>query len=219
MKRLLRQCVMVTLGVGAAWPAGRADELPVNLFDNFYLQTGLGLERQQGEDATGFGTFGANWTIPLAPPNPVALGVQLGGSAKLREDDAEWNATIGGLGRGFSTFDDRQGAAALLVDYRRTASHSDLWALRPILGTTISARDALSIEGVAGLNEKRRERINDSFTTFWTRGWSERLDTEFGAGYEFRRVRGAQFRVRAAIGLAPSVDLWCGADANLHGNY
>ena len=64
-----------------------------------------------------------------------------------------------------------------------------------------------------------RERLTDSFTTFWTRGWSERLGTEFGVGYEFRRVNAALFRVRGAIGLTPSVDLWCGADANVNGNY
>src|SRR5438093_5953393 len=134
MKTCLRQWVIVAVGVGAACFAVRADELPVELFDNFYLQTAIGLERQPGEDSTGFATFGANWTIPLVPTANTAIGVQLGGSVKLREDDAEWDATVGGLGRDFPSFGDRRGAAAVLFDYRRSALHNSLWAVRPILG-------------------------------------------------------------------------------------
>ena len=91
--------------------------------------------------------------------------------------------------------------------------------MRPIVGTTISAKDALGLEGVAALNEQHGQRANNSLTTFWTRGWSERLGTELGAGYEFRNVKGALLRARFAMGLTRATDLWCGGDANLNGSY
>jgi hypothetical protein len=77
----------------------------------------------------------------------------------------------------------------------------------------------LGIEGVASLNQEHRQRIANSFTTFWTRGWSERFGTEFGAGYEFSHVNKTLFRARAALWLAHHVDLWLGGDINTHANY
>src|SRR5437773_761113 len=125
---------------------GRVDQQPpVGLFDNLYLNAGVGVERPPGEDSTGFATIGANWGIPLTPPDGVALGLQLGGSLKARDDDPEWNATFGGFSRHFPTFPDQQGAFGALFDYRRTAFHNDLWAFRPIIGTTINSKDALGI--------------------------------------------------------------------------
>lgn len=206
---------MLVLGLAVQPVRG---EMPV-LFDNVFLTTGAGVERLPGEDRTGYGIFGANWGIPLTPPSDVALGLQLGGDLKLRENDPEWNATVGAFGRHFQTFGEQRGAAAVLFDYRRTAFHEDLWAVRPILGTTISARDELGVEGSASLKETDRRSPINSLRTFWTRQWSDRFGTEFGAGYELRRVKGALFRARAAIRLTPFTDLWCGGDANLNGNY
>ena len=192
---------------------------PASIVDNLDLNAGAGFERPPGEDSTGFATFGFNWGIPLTPPSGVALGLQLGGSLKLRDDDPEWNATLGGFGRNFPTVGTQHGAAAVLVDYQRTAFHSDLVALRPILGTTISAQDALGVEGVVSLNQHHDQAFINSVTTFWTRGWNRMLGTEFGAGYEFCRQDGALMRARAALGLTRAVDLWCGGDINSHGRF
>src|SRR5206468_7984644 len=119
---------------------------------------GAGVEKPVGEDSTSYGLFGANWGIPLTQPRStssgqadnVALGLQLAGSVKFREDDPELNGTFGGFGRNFKTFESQRGAFAFLLDYRRTAFHNDLWDVRPILGTTVSAQDAVGVEGVAG---------------------------------------------------------------------
>jgi len=191
----------------------------VGELDNFFFDVGGGVEKPPGEDRTAFGTAGVNWGIPLTPPSGVALGLQAGGDLKLRDDNPEWNATLGGFARNVTTFQNRQGATALLFDYRHTAHGDDLWAVRPVVGTTISARDALGIESVTGLNQQRAERMINSLASFWTRRWSGTFGTEFGAGYEFKRVNDALFRFRAAIGLTRSLDMWCGGDVNSGSNY
>jgi len=195
--------------------AGQAQ--PVSILDNLYLDTGVGAEKPPGEDSTLFGSVGANWGIPLTPPDGVAWGLQLGGSLKARDDDPELNGTFGGFARNFRTFQDQQGAFAALLDYRRTAFHNDLWAFRPIVGTTVTPQDALGVEGGASLNESHDQRIMNALTTFWTRGWSEIFGTEFGAGYEFGH--GALLRARAAIALTRKLDWWIGGDASGRCNY
>src|SRR5262249_20623226 len=162
---------------------------------------------------------GANGTIPLTPPTGVAAGLQFGGGIKLRTGHPEWRATIGAFSRGFETFGQQHGNVALLLDYQRTTFQNDVFALRPIVGTTINSRDELGVEGRVGLNVDRLERANDSIITFWKRGWSDRLGTEFGAGYEFRRVNAALFRARASWGLTSRMALWCGGDADVNGSY
>src|SRR5882724_8650567 len=134
------------------------------LADNLYVNAGIGVERPPGEDGTPFATFGANWSIPLTPPDNVAWGLQLGGDVKARDDDPELNGTFGGFARNFRTFEDQQGAFGALLDYRHTAFHNDLWALRPIFGTTINSQDALGLEVVASLNQDGGQRIANSFT-------------------------------------------------------
>ena len=170
--------VLLALSVSAAL----ADEAPpapapppaehVGIADNLFLNAGAGVEKPVGEDSTPYGLFGANWGIPLTQPDNVALGLQLGGNVKFREDDPELNGTLGGFARNFKTFESRQGAFGLLLDYRRTAFHNDLWDVRPILGTTVSEKDAVGIEGVAGVSREHGQEIIDQFTTFWTRDWN-----------------------------------------------
>ena len=231
MKTLIRWCLILQLVVGLVGPKGLSDEgvseprtqtartQAPSIFDNLYLDGAVGAEKPPGEDSTPFGLVGANWAIPLTPPNDVAWGLQLGGNLKVRDDDPEWNSTFGGFARNLTTLQTQQGAVAALLDYRRTAEHTDLWAFRPIIGTTISTQDALGLEGEASLNQEHQQRIANSLTTFWTRGWSERLGTEFGAGYEFSGVNKTLFRGRAALWLTQHVDLWIGGDVNWRGNY
>ena len=189
------------------------------LIDNLYLNGSGGGERPPGEHSTPFGSVGANWGIPLTPPDGTALGLQLGGSVKAREDDPELNLTFGGFARQFRTFQDQQGAAALLFDYRRTAFHNDVWAVRPILGTTISPQDALGMEVVAGLDREHGEEAIDEFVPFWTRDWSRQVATEFGLGYQFSSVDEALLRARLAYGFTPNADIGFGGDMNTDGDY
>jgi hypothetical protein len=228
MKTGFRWLLIVFLTGGVASIRTLADEAnpPVNpppttpeLIDNFYLDASVGGERPPGEDSTAFGTFGFNWGIPLTQPEQVAFGLQLGADIKPRDDDPEFNVTFGGFARNFRTFRDQQGAFAALIDYRRTAFHNDLWAFRPIIGTTISPQDALGFELELGFNTDDGQRIADAFDVFWTRDWTEILSTEFGIGYEFSHVDEGLFRGRAAYGVTRSVDLWCGGDVNTAGDY
>jgi len=231
VKTLLRWCLILQLAGGLVGGMTLAEDAasepetqdkpakPPSIFDNLYLDSAVGAEKPSGESSTPFGLVGANWAIPMTPPDDVAWGLQLGGDLKPRDDGPEWNSTFGGFARNFTTFETQQGAVAALFDYRRTAQDNDLWAFRPIIGTTISSQDALGVEGEASLNQERNQRIADSLTTFWTRGWSERLGTEFGAGYEFSGVKKTLFRARAALWLTQHVDLWIGGDVNWSGSY
>ncbi|MCG3149537.1 MAG: hypothetical protein PCFJNLEI_03000 [Verrucomicrobiae bacterium] len=222
-----RQNVLLAICATTVFVTGivKADQLAaeppahVHILDNLYLNAGTGWEKPSGEDSTPFGQFGANWALPLTQPDTLAIGVQLGSNLKFREDDPEWNTTFGAFGRNIQTFPDRQGAVALLFDYRHTAFHNDLWAIRPIIGTTVSDQDALGIEGVAGLNNEGGEKITDQFTTFWTRDWQNNFTTEFGIGYQFSHVDETLFRGRCAVSLSEYIALAFGGDINTAGNY
>jgi|SRR5579862_6384842 len=108
MKTLIRWCLVLELAGGLAGISVLADEMsttnntvPVNrqpalgILDNLYLNAGAGIEEPPGEDSTFFGTVGADWALPLTPPDGVALGLQAGGNVKARDDDPEFNATSG----------------------------------------------------------------------------------------------------------------------------
>ena len=195
---------MIAPLIGALTAASVLSDEPaahVGLADNLFLNASVGEENPRGEDATPFALFGANWGVPIIKPDGVALGLQLSGNVKFREDDPELNSTFGVFGRNFATFPDQQGAFAVLLDYRRTEFHNDLWDLRPILGTTVTEQDAVGLEIVGGLNRERRQEAIDEFTTFWTRDWNETVASEVGVGYQFsdrgRAAAARPGRVRA----------------------
>ncbi len=120
-----------------------------------------GLEKPPGEDSTFFGTIGADWGIPLdAQSDGVALGPQLGTDVKFREDDTEWDVAAGAFGRNLRSFGDQQAAIAMLLDYRHTSFDNDVWALRPIIGTTLDQHNAIGLTGEIGLNSDACTRGN-----------------------------------------------------------
>jgi len=231
MNTLYRRCVVIQLAAVLASAQSWADTTNgteavnvtesqhVGLADNLYLNAGTGLESPPGEDSTFYGLVGVNWGIPLTPPDGVALGLQLGGNFKVRDDDPEWNLTFGGFGRNFRIFQDQQGMAAMLFDYRRTAFHNGVWDLRPIIGTTLTPQDALGAEGVASLNSDDGQEAISEFSVFWTRDWTDVIGTELGSGYQFSGVDEGLFRGRVAFGLTPHIDLACGGDFNTDGDY
>jgi hypothetical protein len=190
-----------------------------DLVDNLFLNTGFGIEKPPGEDSTWFGVLGANWGIPLSPPDGVAWGLQLGASLKVRDDDPEFNLTFGGFARNFAVMQEQQGAFAVLFDYRHTSADNDVWAFRPILGTTLDPDNSVGVEIVAGLNRDHRQEVIDEFSAFWTRDWGEDLVTELGIGYQFSHVDEALFRGRVALALRRFTDLSFGLDANTDGDY
>ncbi len=227
MRTLLKWWWLTSLAAATAWgdenvvaqQAQAEPAPPSSILDNLYLESGIGAEKPPGEDSTGFATLGFNWGIPLTSPEDVALGLQAGGGVKFREDDPEWNGTVGAFARHFTTFRDQQGAAALLFDYRRTAFHNHLWAVRPLFGTTISEQDALGVAIVQPLNRMRGQKSIRELRTFWTRNWNRQLGTQLGLGYQFSDLDEAVLRTRLAYGLAPKVDIGLGADLNTAGHY
>ena len=198
------------------------------LFDNLFLDLTGGLEKPTGEDSTWFGSFGANWGIPLNPDSQgMALGLQFGGDLKEREDDPEYDATAGMFARNFKTFNDQQGAIALLADYRYTSLHNNLVSLRPIIGTTISPTDAIGLTGVAGLDNESstsggrmvREEAIDRAEAFWNREWDGNIATELSAGYQFSNVDAGLFGGQIVYGITMHCDIAIGGEINTDGNY
>jgi hypothetical protein len=161
----------------------------------------------------------------------VGLGLQVGADFSAREDDPEWAATLGPFARNIGSFGEEHAAIALLFDYLRTAQHNNLWAARPIVGTTIGDRDALGLTGTISLNNVSQtrlagslvtttsQRVPDSFEAFWNREWSERANTEFAAGCQFSGVDEAVFRGELVYGITSSVDISVGGAVNTAGNY
>ena len=199
-----------------------------SILNNLYLDLTGGGERPTGEDSTAYGSIGANWGIPLTPGSEgVALGVQVGCDIKIRDDDPEFDATFGLFGRNFKSFGDQQAAFALLMDYRHTSFGNDLVALRPVIGTTISAQDAIGLTGVAGLNTSANNigatRISqeaiDRIEAFWNRDWSARLATEFSVGYQMSHVNEALFGAQLVYGINEHVDIALGGEINTDGDF
>jgi hypothetical protein len=202
------------------------------LADNLFIDLTGGVDKPSGEESDGFGSIGANWGIPVNPgADGLALGLQLGGDAGLRDHIAEWDATVGPFARNFKVFGEQQGALAVLFDYLQTAQHNDLWAVRPIVGTTVCARDAVGLTGSAGLNEAskatvtittatiNRQELADYFEAFWNHNWNDRVDTEFATGYQFGGVDEALFRGEIVWGITPNADVSVGGIINTAGNY
>ena len=133
---------------------------PAEPTDNLFLSVAGGGEEQPGDDATAFGTVGFNWGIPVnhdSAPDEVGVGLQLGADYTVREGGTEWGVTFGVFARRLPSFGEQRSAAAVLFDYHRTVHDADVWSLRPILGTTISDRDALGVTGVISLRGDHRD--------------------------------------------------------------
>jgi hypothetical protein len=206
----------------------KAEDATGAVFDNLFLDVSAGFEAPTGEDTTGYGSMGFNWGIPLQIfTDDFAAGLQAGGDIKLREDNAEYDATFGAFVRDLHLRSDEQAAVALLVDYRRTAQHSDLWSLRPVIGTTLSDADGVGLTGVIGLNSETRtvgattirQEAIDRIEAFWNHAWNEKTHTEFSAGYQFSHVDEALFGSQVVYGLTPHLDLAAGGEVNTRGDY
>jgi hypothetical protein len=207
------------VGAPAESRVGAPSVETTGIIDNLFLNSGFGVEKPPGEDSTWFGTFAANWGIPLAQGDSIAWGLQLGASLKPREDNPEFNLTFGGFARNFTSFRDQQGTAAALFDYRHTAARYDVWAFRPVLATTLGPDDGVGLEIAFSLNRDHRQEAIDEFNFFWTRNWNDKLATELGLGYQFGHVDEVLFRGRAAYGLTRFIDASIGLDVNTEGNY
>ncbi len=192
MKRFGLTIVAVLLGTLAVSAAE-----PVAWQDNLFLNAGAGIEKPPGEDSTGFMAIGFNWGLPLnAESDGVAWGAQVGGDVTFREDDPEWSQTLGVFCRKLASFGDEEAALAVLFDYTHTAFGNDVWAFRPVLGTTISDQDAIGVTAIIGLNDDDEplgesricQECADQFELFWNRDWNEAWASELGVGYQFGDV-------------------------------
>jgi hypothetical protein len=208
-----------------------AESETVGILDNLFLEAGGGIKKPIGEDSTWFGTGGFNWGIPLTPNSDgLGLGFQAGADVSPREDDTEWDATMGFFGRNFR-LGDEQLAGAALVDYHRTAIHNNLWAVRPIIGTTVGARNEVGVVGVIGVNRESstssdgitvttiRQETLDSAEMFFNHYWSETLATELALGYQFSHIDEVLFRGQIVYGITQYVDMSVGGEVNGNGNY
>ncbi len=203
----------------------------VSILDNLFLEAGGGVKRPAGDLTTAFGSVGFNWGIPLTPNSEgIGLGVQIGGDYSPRRGDDEWNGTAGFFGRNLK-LGDEQVAGAVLVDYQRTTLHSSLWAVRPIAGITIGARDEVGVTGSIGVNRDGttifngttvttiRQEIPDSAEAFFNHYWNEKMATELAVGYQFSHIDEVTVRGQLVYGITRYVDLSVGGEINGDGNY
>jgi hypothetical protein len=198
---------------------------------NLFLDGTLGNERLPGQPSTFLASPGFNWGCPLTPDDEdFVVGYQLGGDATFRQFDTEYDATSGFFARNFSTFGENTGAVALLGDFERTPFHNNLFALRPILGTTVGQEDAIGVYGEAGLNKRAssgvtalgymvQEQIDNRAMAFWNHKWSDKWQTELSAGYEFGFIHKGVFGAELAYSITPQWDFTLGGEINTGGNY
>ncbi len=201
---------------------------PVAWPDNLFLNARAGFEKPTGEDSTGFAALGFNWGIPLnAESDGVAWGAQVGGDLTFREDNPEWNQTLGLFCRKVPAVGDNEAAAAALFDYTHTAFHNDVWAFRPVLGTTLGKQDAIGVTAVIELNEDSSsqgaagfcQECEDRLEFFWNRDWDEKLASEWGVGYQFGEVDETIFNWVMAYSISPAWDVAALGSINTAGNY
>jgi hypothetical protein len=197
--------------------------------DNLFLDGAGGFEKPTGEDSTAFGSIGVNLGLPILPNqdhNGVAWGLQLGGDIKFREDNPEYDITVGVFARNL-VVRDQQAAVAMLMDYRHSAYHHDIFALRPIAGITLTKQDSIALTGVIGLNDDKEEFDNriirvettDRIQAIWTREWTDRITTEFSGGYQFSDVDEGFGGAQIVYGLNKHMDVAVGGEINGNGNY
>jgi len=197
----------------------RAGQPPAQPFaENTYFHVSTGSEEIPAGDNNCFIAFGVNLGLPLTSTAGMALGLQVGASIKVCEDDPEYNGTIGVFSRQFFLMDGRS-AFALLMDYRRTSDANDLWAFRPIVGVPLGDRDAAGVEFTLGLNSEGGEEAIDQGQIFWVRDWNAAWASQFGLGYQWSRVNETVFRGRLAYRWLENVDVTLGGDVNTNTDY
>lgn len=232
--RLRRGVVWVCFGVltclfSSTVRAAEGDT--VSILDNLFLEAGGGLKRSPDDLKTGFGSVGFNWGIPLTPNSEgIGLGFQIGGDFSPRRGDDEWNGTAGFFGRNLK-LGDEQVAGAVLVDYQHTTLGNNLWAVRPIAGITLGAKDEVGLSGVIGVNREGSTTFNGTTVTtirqetpssaevFFNHYWTEKMATELAVGYQFSHINEVMVRGQIVYGLCRYVDLSVGGEINGDGNY
>ncbi len=203
-----------------------AEARPAEPTDNLFLAVAGGGKELPGDDPTGFGVAGFNWGIPVnhdSAPDEVGVGLQVGADYTVREGRDEWGATAGLFARRWPSFGAQEAAAALLVDYFRLARRADVFALRPILGTTISDHDAVGVTGTIPLRDDERDaacaECLEQVLAFWTREWSADLVTELSAGLQGSEVDEGVIAAYLAQSLDPSWDVTIGGEINTEAAY
>jgi hypothetical protein len=204
-----------------------AQDKGVKFTDNVFLDFTFGGERPPGQESTGMGSVGLNLGVPLTRDlRGLALGLQLGGDLKGRENGPEYDFTVGAFVRNIH-IGKHQAALALLTDFRHTAYHNDLLGLRPIVAATLGARDTLAVSGVISIQEKSdrfngvfvREQMIERVEVFWSHHWHSKWTTEFSAGGHLKPVDEAVFGAQAVYPLNERLDFAIGGDVNTHGDY
>lgn len=215
--------------LGSALPIGARADGPdsVSFLDNLFLHASGGGKKPAGDDSTPFGSVGWNWGIPLTPNSEgIAIGVQAGGDVTFVEHNEEWDATAGVFARNLR-LGEEQVAAAVLMDYQHTAIGNDLFAVRPVLGITLGARDEIGLSGTIALNRRTktitittiREEAAYTSEAFFNHFWSESLATELAAGYQYYPISEPFVRGQVVWGITQYVDLALAGAVNAAGNY
>lgn len=216
--------IMACLALGGAVPAAE----PVAWHENLFLEAGAGWQEAPGEDSTGWTRLGFNLGLPLNDESDgVAWGAQAGGDVTFREDNPEWSHTVGMFARRLASFGNEEAAAAALFDYTRTAWRNDVWAFRPVLGTTLSDRDAVGVTAVIGLNDDEEaqgestvcQECADRVELFWNRDWNADLASELGVGYQFGDVDETLFNAVVVYAVTDAWDVAGHGTINTTGDY
>src|SRR5690606_9530645 len=154
-----------------------------------------------------------------------------GADLKFGDEHPEYNVTGGAFSRNLPSFGAEQTAAALLFDYQHTYSGNDLFALRPVLGTTVGQLGSLGGLASIGLNDDdtrggtrdgsdlTEEEAVDRVDGFWNRKLNERLTAELIVGYQLGDGEEEYFAPQLALELTDAIDLGAGPHVHTAGDY
>jgi len=192
---------------------------------NLYVNVGFGSQKLEsnGNDGQLFQTVGYNMGLQLKQlDNGVVIGLQNGVNATVTERDNDqkgvFNTTSGLFFRNLK-LGCNQVAGATLFDFEHTFDGANLWSFRPILGLTVSDKDAIGATASFHINTDNGEQSTPYAAGFWNRTWNDKIASEAKVGYQFGAIKETFGSAQVAYGFNKNVNLVALGEVNGNGDY
>ena len=221
MKHSMIVAVVVSLALAAS---AVASEYGVSsLASNLYVTAGAGVARCGGQTAL-FEGAGLAVGIPVAKlNNGVVIGAQLGGDLTLNQVDSRaiigGDATAGLFARNIAVWQGHQIAGAALFDYSYTPGYNNLVSFRPVVGTTLTAKDEAFLTASVALVKDDGVGINNTIGAGWTRNWTDSIATQARVGYAFNPTDEPMGGASVEYRLTKNISVVLAGDVNGNRDY